>query len=245
VDLDVVFLPAGLVNLAGRTAVVIDVLRATTTIVTALGHGCAGMLPVELPEEAIDLVKKLGRDSHLIGGERKGLKMEGFDLGNSPSEYDRAAVAGRKVVFCTTNGTAAIRRTAAAQARPVYLAALVNAPAVAAHLLREGASATLVCAGREEAFALEDALCAGLIASDVLRQRQWTGTDGARAAAALWEKLGRVKTSVTLAATDHGRYLASIGLGEDVAHAAQVGIDTLIPVLREGCLVPLECETGS
>ena len=237
--LDVVFLPQATDNMSGRTGVVIDVLRATTTIITALGNGCPEVLPVDLPEEAIGLARKFGRDSHLVGGERKGQKVEGFDLGNSPFEYDAKTLAGRKVILCTTNGTQTIRRCAH-HARPLYLAALVNAPAVAANLLRAANPVTLVCAGREESFALEDALCAGLIASGILRHRKWSGTDGARAAVALWEKLGRAALASNLAQTEHGRYLASIGFAEDVAYAAQIGIHDLIPVFREGRIVPLE-----
>ena len=238
-DLDVVFLPAGLGSLTGRTAVVIDVLRATTTIITALERGCPAVLPVELPEEAIELARKFGRDSHLIGGERKGLKLDGFDLGNSPHEYTREAMAGRKVILCTSNGTGAIKQAAAAQARPLYLAALLNAPAVARNLLQAGNPATLICAGRGEAFALEDALCAGLITEQVLKHRGWKGTDAARSAAALWAHFGRTKIAAGLAGTDHGQYLSSIGFGEDLTLAAQVGGSDLIPVWRDGCVIPL------
>lgn len=237
-DLDVILLPAGLGNLAGRTAVVIDVLRATTTIVTALDRGCPAVLPVELPEEAIELARKFGRDSHLVGGERKGLKVDGFDLGNSPREYTPEAMAGRRIILCTSNGTGAIKRAAAAQARPLYLAALLNAPAVAANLIQAGNPATLICAGRGEAFALEDALCAGLIAEQILKHG-WKGTDAARSAAALWAHFGRAKIAAGLAGTDHGQYLASIGFGDDLALAAQVGSSALIPVWRDGCVIPL------
>lgn len=241
-DLDVIFSPSGVGNLAGRTAVVIDVLRATTTIITALQNGCPEVLPVELPEEASELARKFGRESHLVGGERKGLKVEGFDLGNSPSEYTREVLVGREVILCTTNGTGAIKRAAAAQARPVYLAALLNAPAVAAQLVAEGSPATLVCAGREDSFSLEDALCAGLIASRVLHHEGWTGTDGARAAIALWEKFGGEDLAAVLAETDHGRYLASIGFAEDLALAGRIGTHDLIPVCREGRVLALNEE---
>ncbi len=239
-QLDVIFLPAALGNLSGCTGVVIDVLRATTTITFALNNGCPEVLPVDLPEEAIALARQFGGDSHLVGGERKGLKVDGFDLGNSPREYDPGTLAGRKVILSTTNGTVTIRRVAAAQARPVLLAALINAPAVAANLRAAGSPAALVCAGRGEAFALEDALCAGLIAAEVLRDRHWTATDAARATVALWAKFGRAKLAASLAQTDHGRYLTSIGFGEDITVAAQVGTVDLIPVFRDGRIVPLE-----
>lgn len=239
-DLDVIFLPAAINNLAGRTAVVIDVLRATTTIITAFINGCPEVLPVELPAEAIELARKFGRDSHLVGGERKGLKVEGFDLGNSPLEYAPEAVAGRKVILCTTNGTGTIKKAAGSGARPILLAAFNNAPAVTANLLAAGAPATLICSGRTGAFALEDALCAGCIAAEILRADGWTGTDAARAAAVLWEEFGRAKLPASLASTDHGRYLISLDFEADLELAGRVGITDVIPVWRDGRLVALE-----
>lgn len=240
--LDVVFLPSALGNLAGRTGVVIDVLRATTTVTVALSNGCSEILPVESPEEAIELARNFGRGTHLVGGERKGYKVEGFDLGNSPLEYNQAAIGGRKVILSTSNGTATIRRTAALQARPVFLAALVNLPAVVRRLREAGNPATLICAGREGRFALEDALCAGGIAAEVLNEGGWQGTDSARAAAALWGKIGGPRLAKTLASTEHGEYLASIGFAEDVAVAAQFGTLDLVPVYRDGRIVPMNGE---
>lgn len=240
--LDVVFLPSSLGTLAGRTGVVIDVLRATTSIATALGNGCPEILPVESPEEAMELARNFGRGTHLVGGERKGYKVEGFDLGNSPLEYSQAAVGGRKVILSTTNGTVTTKRVAAQQAKPVLLAAFLNLPAVVRRLLEAGNPATLVCAGREDRFALEDALCAGGIAAEVLKHAGWQGTDSARAAVALWEKTGGPRLAKTMAATEHGAYLASIGFAEDVAVAAQVGTLDLVPVYRDGRIVPMNEE---
>src|SRR5690554_6236593 len=89
---------------AGKTVVVIDVLRASSTILTALAGGCTEIIPVAEPEEAFALADKYGRDRLLIGGERKGLKIPGFDLGNSPEEYSKEMVSGKKLILCTTNG---------------------------------------------------------------------------------------------------------------------------------------------
>jgi len=236
-QLDVVFVPTPSLNLNGRTGVVIDVLRATTTIITALGSGCPEVLPVDTPEEAIDLARNFDRDSHLIGGERKGLKVGGFDLGNSPGEYTSSALNGRKVILCTTNGTHVIRRSA--QAKPLYLAAFLNASSVAEALIGEDAPATLVCSGCEDAFALEDALCAGLIAKEVLGSRGWVGTDGANAAVALWKAYERRDLANSLKETDHGSYLASIGFADDVSAAAETDKYSLIPVCREGKIITL------
>src|SRR5262245_39532454 len=110
-QIDVFLLPA-LVEpaaLAGKTAVVIDVLRATTTIVQALATGAKEIVPLQEVDEARRLAEKLGEGA-ILGGERGGVLIPGFDLGNSPAEYTAAKVAGKTVVFTTTNGTRALQR---------------------------------------------------------------------------------------------------------------------------------------
>ncbi|MCX7429756.1 MAG: 2-phosphosulfolactate phosphatase, partial [Planctomycetia bacterium] len=126
-------MPQGAV--AGGIAVVIDVLRASTTIVTALAHGATGVRPVLTVEVARALAAGFGSGSGsdsgvLLGGERGGLRIDGFDLGNSPLEYARARVAGRRIVITTTNGTAAVDACTAAS--EVLIGAIVNRAAAAA-----------------------------------------------------------------------------------------------------------------
>jgi 2-phosphosulfolactate phosphatase len=148
---------------AGGIAVVIDVLRASTTIITALAHGAARVRPVLTVEEARAEAAALGT---LLGGERGGLKIEGFDLGNSPREYSRDRVGGRLIVITTTNGTAALH--ACSGAADVLIGAIINRSAVAAaaHALamkHGGCDVHLVCAGTEGAMTEEDLLAAGAI----------------------------------------------------------------------------------
>ena len=115
-------------SLAGATAVVIDVIRATSTLLEALVNGARGVYPTESIEEAVQLAASLGREDTLLTGERKGLKVEGFDLGNSPREFRRDVVEGRQVVMTTTNGTRAF--LAVAGARRVVSGAFSNLSAV-------------------------------------------------------------------------------------------------------------------
>lgn len=148
---------------AGGIAVVIDVLRASTTIITALANGAARVRTVLAVEEARADAAALGA---VLGGERGGLKIEGFDLGNSPREYTRDRVGGRSIVITTTNGTAAVE--ACAGASDVLIGAIVNRSAVAAaaHALATehgGCDVHLVCAGTEGAVTEEDLLAAGAI----------------------------------------------------------------------------------
>jgi 2-phosphosulfolactate phosphatase len=148
---------------AGGIAVIIDVLRASTTMITALAHGADRVVPVADVEEARRRAAAVGAKA-VLGGERRGLRIPGFDLGNSPREYTHDRVAGRTVVITTTNGTAALH--ACGGAREIVVGALVNRAAVAA-VVRRLAGATddvhLVCAGTDGVVSAEDVLAAGAI----------------------------------------------------------------------------------
>jgi 2-phosphosulfolactate phosphatase len=156
-------MPPGAV--AGGIAVVIDVLRASTTIATALAHGAAGVRPVTGVDEARTVAAARGTAA-LLGGERGGVRIAGFDLGNSPLEYTRDRIAGRSIVITTTNGTAAL--AACRSARAVLVGAVVNAAAVAAAVRRLATTSGttdvhLVCAGTDGSPSGEDLLGAGAI----------------------------------------------------------------------------------
>lgn len=144
---------------------VIDVLRASTTIATALAHGATRVRPVTDVVEARRVAAALGAVA-VLGGERGGVRIEGFDLGNSPLEYTRDRIAGRPLVITTTNGTAAL--AACHAAREVLVGAVVNAAAVAAAARRLADAARvadvhLVCAGTDGQPTAEDLLGAGAI----------------------------------------------------------------------------------
>jgi 2-phosphosulfolactate phosphatase len=147
--------------LEGSSALVVDVLRATTTVVAACLAGCRAVVPVRDPEEARRRAAEWPREQVVLAGERGGDPPPGFDLGNSPLEFTAARVGGRTVVLTTTNGTNAM--LAAGRADRAALAALTNVDA-AARWAREGARDVVVlCSGEQGAFALEDAVCAGLL----------------------------------------------------------------------------------
>src|SRR5207253_3831472 len=130
--IDVHFTPLGLgaADLAGRGVVVIDVLRATTSVITALANGAKAVIPAATSEEAVRLASNLEKDGVLLAGERKTLKIEGFALGNSPVEMTPAAVAGKTIVLTTTNGTPAL--VAAQGGAPVLVGVAVSFKALAA-----------------------------------------------------------------------------------------------------------------
>ncbi|MBI4410184.1 MAG: 2-phosphosulfolactate phosphatase [Gemmatimonadetes bacterium] len=221
-------------DLARRTVVIIDVLRATSTIVEALAHGARAILPAENIEEAVKVAKNVGRDAALLCGERGGLRIDGFDLGNSPAEYTPEAVGGKLLVMTTTNGTSALLATS--HAKRSLVASFFNLEAVAADLAsrEEEDEVVVVCAGREGRFALEDAVCAGALA---LRLRNHLGrrlepNDAASAALMLGARYSRSPARL-LRRTEAGKQLASIGHAADVAFCAEVDRHKVVPELRE------------
>ena len=219
--------------------VVIDVLRASTTIITALAHGASRVRPVLTIEQARVEAAALGA---LLGGERGGLKIEGFDLGNSPREYARDRVGGRPIVITTTNGTAAVN--ACAGAAEVLIGAIVNRSAVAAaaHALatqRGGCDVHLVCAGTEGAVTEEDLLAAGAIL-DAAVQHHGCGEDAldATGRAAVARFRASVAAGPTAAEAIAREFASSIGgrnlieLGMDADLPASAAIDSLPVVPR-------------
>jgi 2-phosphosulfolactate phosphatase len=152
---------------AGKTVVVVDVLRASSVIVTALYSGCREVVPLLTVEETLKRAGELGAENCVTGGERKALKIEGFDLGNSPLEYTPKAVGGKTVLLTTSNGTRALH--AGRDARAMIVAGFVNASAAAGFLAesllpgQEGGSAAIICAGTCDRLSLDDYCCAGLI----------------------------------------------------------------------------------
>jgi 2-phosphosulfolactate phosphatase len=212
------------------TVVVVDVIRATTTIVEALANGARGIYPTPSTEEAVKLAHSLGREDTLLCGERKGQKVQGFDLGNSPREFTREAVGGKRLVMSTTNGTRAL---AVAQAGARLLpCAFTNLSAVAAALAAEP-SVVVVCSGRENRFAYEDVLCAGHLIERLTQGEEGAHelNDAARAARALGSARKPTKKFMTM--TDGGRALIEIGLGDDLDICADVDRHGVVAEMRD------------
>ena len=233
---DVALTPRDLADrdLRRHCAVVIDVLRATTSMVAACEAGCLRIVPAESPESAREHARAAGSGA-LMAGERGGDPIPGFDLGNSPREFTRAAVAGRTVVLTTTNGTRALLAARAAAA--VGVAALVNVDA-AADWAAGHSHLTVVCAGDGGELSLEDMVCAGLIVDRVAsRQPAAVLTDAAaaaRAAGALYGKqLDRLREDSRWA-----RRLAARGHAADVSVCFTVGVSSQVPRMVGTEVVP-------
>lgn len=216
--------------LQDATVVVADVVRATTSMVEALANGARAIYPTASTEDAVKLASSLGRDDTLLCGERKGIKVEGFDLGNSPGEFSREVVGGKRLVMSTTNGTAALAHVH--EAPRVLAGAFTNLGAVA-HAVRDAERLVVVCAGRMGRFALDDALFAGH-----LLRRLGVGLELNDGGQAVWELAGTVAPSVEfLAATEGGAALVAIELGADLELCAQVDRHAVVPELRDQALV--------
>jgi 2-phosphosulfolactate phosphatase len=234
--LDIAFTPAGVgEGLHDTAVVVIDVLRATSVIVRALDAGAKRIIPTLDPDEAIRVRERLGRDGVLLGGERNNVRIDGFDLDNSPASYTPETVGGATIAFTTTNGTRALQRVANAGATNVVCAAFANLDAVVGRLASDArAHLLVVCAGTDGAVSLEDTLCAGGIAAGlVLRDPGVMLTDAGRAAALLYNGV-RERLIEAVASGDHAQRLASMGFASDVVAAAQRDTSTGVPVYADG-----------
>lgn len=215
---------------AGRTVVVIDVLRWSTVVVTALAHGAAWVEAFASAAEAAARAAELRASATgaVLGGERATRALPGFDVGNSPGEYTRERVAGRVVITTTTNGTQAL--AAARGAHEVLVAAFVNVDAVVAQLrdaLAAGRGITLVAAGTEGVEASEDTGCAGAIAAGV---RDALSLDAASLRAiARWDAAGRDAARL-VGDAPHAATLVANGFAADVAAAARLSVPDLLVV---------------
>ncbi len=223
-------------GLAGRTAVVFDVLRASTTAATALAAGAECLVPFADIDEMRAFRAGLPHEQAarcLMAGERGGLAAPGFDLGNSPEEFTPEAVGGKIVLFSTTNGIEALSRVT--EADPIYFGALVNLGALVELLTvesrRQDEELALVCAGTELSASLEDMLAAGLLLERLgAGGEDWEFDDGAQAVlsvAARWK--GREREAMTLAFG--GRNVSRLGLEADIEFAARADSIDVVPKL--------------
>jgi len=236
-SVDVLFTPAGLnlAELQGRTVFVIDVLRATTTMCAALAHGAKAIIPVASTEEALRLAQTIGSDSVLLAGEKNCVRIPGFNLGNSPLEMTDDSVRGKTLIVTTSNGSRALLACQGASA--VYLAAAANLSA-AAERAREALAADqpllILCAGREGAFSLDDAYCAGRLAAAIFggTKPRRSLNDAGLASLDLVRRYGESWLR-PLAYSRAGRELIRLGFRADVEDAARMDAYPVLPHFHE------------
>ncbi len=221
-----------------RTVVVIDVLRACSTIATALHNGARAVMPVQDMAEAGKIASNLDPDVYRLGGERGGEMIDGYHLGNSPPEYTQEEVKDRDVILNTTNGTQALARAKAA--KHLVAASFLNAGRVVDFVREVDDEVTIVCAGQQNRLALEDALCAGL-----LLDRLWEHeepdvvTDSAHTAFTLYHT-DRDDLSSALRRANHAEWLTRKGFGEDLDYCFRIDPLPVLPYYTENRLVRYE-----
>jgi 2-phosphosulfolactate phosphatase len=221
-------------DLKGKSVLILDVLRASSTIVTALNHGARSIIPVGDMAEAGKMAANMDEELTLLAGERGGKKIEGYHLGNSPLEYTPEVVQGRTIVLNTTNGTPAIRR--ARGAAEIAIGSFLNASTCIRFLFETPHEAVILCAGTDNRVALEDTICAGF-----LLHHLWGGkepkqrSDAARIAFSLYAH-DRKRLATAIAQSNHAQHLIRLGFEEDIRYCAQVDTLELLPIYKDSRL---------
>ncbi len=230
-------------ELAGRHVVVIDVLRATTTICHALVAGAKQIIPREDIAQARATAEKFDSGEVLLGGEREGIRIDGFDLGNSPRDYRAETVGGKTIVFTTTNGTRAIAR--AVQAEAILIGALNNVAAIAKYL-ESAQHVSILCAGTQGNISAEDVFAAGAIAnelqgaaSDQTMGNTWSTNDEARIALSVYGD--GTQAMQVLRESRGGQNLIRLKYHADIEVAAQFNALEVVPRMQaEGAITANE-----
>jgi 2-phosphosulfolactate phosphatase len=211
-------------DVRNKTVIVIDVLRATSVMITALENGAEKIIPVQTIKEVFNKAKQ--NNSAIKAGERHAEKVEGFDLGNSPLEYTRARVKDKTIVLSTTNGTRALLKTR--EANMVFIGAFLNVNAVAKAAHKIGSDILILCAGTHGKLSLDDALCAGAIINAILQNKTTKLTDIAWMHYNLYTNNNKIET--VLRNCSHYQLLKQKGFNSDIDYCIQLNTSTLVPI---------------
>jgi 2-phosphosulfolactate phosphatase len=236
--LDLYFTPLQIqdeLQVEGKTAVVIDVLRASTTIAVALKNGARAIIPAGTVEEALKYSASIRSDVVLLCGERGGRIIDGFDVGNSPSEYTPDRVRGKTLIYASTNGSVAILKTK--YARHSIIAGFVNISKVVEFLRENSDDILILCSGKLNRFCIEDAVCGGMIASKLVNgvRKLKNLSDSVTAAMTLYKVYRRNILSM-LKRSEHGRFLIKLGFADDLKICADIDSVPVLPYYSEGVI---------
>lgn len=221
-------------KLREKSVVVIDLLRATSTMVEAIYNGAKNIFPVCDVEEAMNLYR-MHQDQSVLAGEREGLPIEGFDLGNSPQVFTREIVENKSVILTTTNGTMALH--AVRNSETILLGCLRNRQATANRLVEIGQNIAFVCAGTDGRFSGDDYYCAGAIIEAVVQQVDVIHlSDAAQVAKLYYREVGQ--DSSIIRETMHYKKMLSLGLEEDLAFCFEEDIYDCVPQMINSIVEP-------
>ncbi|MFC1564406.1 2-phosphosulfolactate phosphatase [candidate division KSB1 bacterium] len=225
-------------NLRGSISVVIDVLRSSSTIIQAVKNGCREIIPVETIERAISLRSNLFDTNVFLCGEKEGIKVGGFELGNSPSEYTPDLISGKTLIFTSTNAAATIVKTK--HCSKTVICGFQNINSTADFVIENDLPVNIVCAGYHNHFSIEDTVCAGTILDRIRHESpgRFEYSDSAMAAMAISGKhSGDLKNMIRN--SEHGRRLIELGFEKDLDFCVQINNIAVLPLYSEGKIIKL------
>jgi 2-phosphosulfolactate phosphatase len=231
--IDVCLTPAlfHLYDISGSIVVVIDVLRATSSICVAFHNGARSIVPVSSVEESMAYREK----GYLVGAERQGEMIDGFDLGNSPFSYMTDLIKDRDIALTTTNGTQAIN--AAKKAHQIVIGSFLNLDALCSWLRVQNRSVILLCSGWKNAFNFEDTLLAGAVVKNLLSEYELNDhRDSALAAMNLYE-LAKDDLYGYLERSSHRKRLEKLNIDDDIIYCLTPNQTDVIPVMMGDAIV--------
>ncbi|SKA91145.1 2-phosphosulfolactate phosphatase [Clostridium sp. USBA 49] len=213
-----------------KTVVVIDMLRATSVIVTAINNRCKEVIPVLTIEDALKFLKE-NRDKYILGGERKAVKIEGFDCSNSPLEYTKETVKDKTIVLTTTNGTRAIK--SAEGAENILIAALINGEAAAKKIIELNNDVVFINAGTYDEFSIDDFICSGYII-DCLKilKKDIELSDIGTTAHYIYKNNEDIFSFIKYA--NHYKKIKKLNLIDDINYCCQKSIINIVPQYKDG-----------
>jgi 2-phosphosulfolactate phosphatase len=218
-------------KIENKTVVVIDMLRATSVIITALNNGCIGVIPVLTVEEAAGIVRN-SKEDFMLGGERNALKIEGFHYSNSPLEYTRETIYGKTLVMTTTNGTKAIKGCMGAS--NILIGAMLNAKATAKKIIDLNKDVVIVNAGTYGEFSIDDFLCSGYIIDCVLKEIKVGLTDIALTSHYVYKNNEDIHSFIKYAS--HYKRITELGLKTDLEYCCRKDIIDIVPEYKDGII---------
>ena len=219
-----------------RLAIIIDVLRASTSMITALSNGCQGIISVADIDQAKQLAQKFPLESVLLGGERNEKLIPGFDLSNSPFEYTSKRVNDKRIIFTSSNGSKLFNYVQ--EAKKTVVAGFVNVTIMSQFIIENNLDVAILCAGKNGQFGLEDAVCGGMII-DKLKNNNLALNDGAVATHIMYQFYADDIVQM-LHQTSHGTRLIEIGREEDLVLCGQIDSIEMIPILYKNEIVLLK-----
>lgn len=217
--------------LKDKVVVVIDMLRATSVITTAFMNGCREVIPYLTVEQAREKSAEFKSGQCVLGGERRAVKIEGFDLSNSPLEYTENIIKDKTVIMTTTNGTRTL--TECSKAKRVFVGAMINGKAVAKKLIELGEDVVIVNAGTNGQFSMDDFICAGYMINEMLKMSSKLYlTDIAKTANYIYENNAGIESFIKGAR--HYGVMKDLNLMDDISYCMKKNITDIVPEYKDG-----------